>query len=126
MAKGQQQQQPAHPRSRTYKGSTGEMISLEPGKSFTGTFQGAKEITITDRKTHEDKQVMRYSFRDENGKRFVILGAVQLDVAFEEVFEGEGGQEKCLGLMVKIERGEDMKLPGKRTMGTYEVSVWEE
>lgn len=69
---------------------------------------------------------MRYAFRDDAGKPFVILGAVLLDNAFEKVFEGEGGVERCQGLNMKIERGADQKLPGKRTMGTYEISVWEE
>jgi len=69
---------------------------------------------------------MRYSFRDENGKKRVLLGRAMLDSAFEEMFEQEGGMDKCIGLNIKIERGEDEKLPGRRTMGTYDLTVWEE
>lgn len=89
-------------------------------------FQGAKEITITDQVTKADKQVMQYSFRDDAGKKFVLLGAYQLDLAFEEVFEKEGGAERCMGMNFKIERGEDSRLKGNRTMGTYSISVWED
>jgi hypothetical protein len=49
-----------------------------------------------------------------------------LDQAFEDMYDAEGGYDKCVGLNIKISRGEDEELPGKRTMGTYELSVWEE
>ncbi len=69
---------------------------------------------------------MIYNFRNEAGKKEGILGRPMLDNAFIEMFEGLGGEDKVEGMYVAIERGDDQKLPGKRTMGTYEVSCWED
>lgn len=113
------------PRARSYKAELPAKVSLEPGESFTGVFQKAGFITINDKETHKDKDVMQYLFRDEKGAKCAMLGAFQLDMCFEEVFEKEGGQEKVQGLKMTVARGEDSKLPGKRTMGNYEITVWD-
>ena len=113
-------------RERSYKPETGESVTIEAGESVEGVFQGEKEVTITDQNTKEKKDIKVYQFRDSNGKKFVILGRAMLDQAFEDMYESEGGHEKCIGLNIRVARGEDKKLPGKRTMGTYELSVWEE
>ncbi len=100
--------------------------SLKVGESIEGTFQNAELITIRDQATKADKEVQKYTFRDEDGGRFAILGAFQLDLAFREVFDGEGGEERCEGLHMTITRGADTKLSRGRTMGNYEITVSEE
>jgi hypothetical protein len=112
-------------RSRSYKADMPAKVSISVGESFTGVFQSAQEIEITDKKTGQLKPVMQYLFRDEKGQKCGMLGAFQLDMCFEEVFEKEGGQEKVQGLKMTINRGDDSKLPGKRTMGNYEITVWD-
>lgn len=112
---------------RKYKTESGDLVrALDEGKSFTGCFQRADSIEITDQNTHKKKDVMRYTFRDSNGAKKVLLGAYQLDESFAEVFKKEGGQEKCQGLMMRVDRLKDTKLSGDRSMGNYEISVWEE
>lgn len=112
---------------RTYKGKQSPSVAInKPGDSFTGAFQDAKEIEITDSRTKEVKWVMRYLFRDKDGNKMAILGRAMLDAAFDDVFEREGGMEKCQGLMMEVRRGDDSKLSGGRTMGNYEIAVWEE
>lgn len=99
--------------------------SLKVNGSIEGTFQSSKTITIRDQTTKQDKEVMCYSFCDETGEPFVLLGTYQLDLAFEGVFDGEGGEEKCQGLHMIITRGDDTKLSRGRTMGNYEITVSE-
>lgn len=113
-------------RERSYKSETGKSVSIEPGESVEGVFQGEKTITIQDQKKREEKEVRLYQFRDPEGKRFVVLGRTMLDEAFDNMYAAEGGYEKAVGLNVKIERGQDEKLSNNRSMGTYELSVWEE
>lgn len=55
-----------------------------------------------------------------------MLGRAGLDATFDDVFAKEGGPEKCAGLNMRIERGQDTKLSRNRTMGNYDVVVWEE
>ena len=93
--------------------------------SVEGTFQRSGLITLIDKKTKAEKEVQRYEFRDDAGQKFVILGRTMLDSAMDRVFEAEGGQEQCIGLVMRIERGEDSRLKGGRTMGDYSVTVWE-
>jgi len=121
----QQEQQDSRRKIRVYKGEMVPMRELNESGSIEGTFQGSKLVEITDTLTKAKKEVQRYLFRDDHGIKFVILGRFMLDTAMEEVFEREGGEEKCIGLQMRIERGEDSKLKGNRTMGNYQVSVWE-
>lgn len=111
---------------RTYQADGGRSVSIEAGDEIAGVFQGEKEITITDSKKGTTKDVRVFMFRDSKGDKFVVLGRTMLDQAFDDMYEAEGGYEKVIGLNVQINRGQDKKLPGKRTMGTYELSVWEE
>lgn len=113
-------------KERTYKADLPKSVPLDAGNEVEGVFQNAKSTTITDKRTKEEKEVMVYTFRDAKGVRFAVLGRFNLDMAFEEVFEREGGMEKCQGLNMRITRGDDSKLSGGRTMGNYEISVWEE
>ncbi len=133
MAVGKQQRQHGNieetadsKKRRTYKSEFAPQVSLQPGDTFDGSLQEVAEITIMDDKRKEEKEVMRYTFRNKDGKRVVILGAVGLDAAFKEMFDAEGGQDRCIGLMVRIERGQNERLSRNRTMGTYAVSCWEE
>lgn len=113
-------------KTRSYKPEGGKSVTIEAGDSIEGVFQGEKEIQITDQNTKAKKDVRVFQFRSPDGERFVILGRSMLDQAFDDLYEAEGGEEKAIGLNMRITRGEDKKLPGKRTMGMYEINVWEE
>lgn len=109
---------------RVFRAELPDKISLEAGEEYTGVFQRAGLIEITDKLTHEKKQVMQYLFRNpETGRKEAILGAFQLDMTFEDLFESLGGQEKVQGMTVKISRGDDSKLAGAKSMGNYEISL---
>ena len=113
-------------KTRNYKPESGRSVTIEVGDSIEGVFQGEKTITITDQNTKEKKDIRMFQFRDADGLRFVILGRSMLDQAFDDLYEAEGGEEKAIGLNMRISRPEDRKLPGKRTMGIYSIDVWEE
>lgn len=113
-------------KQRNYKPESGRSVTIEVGESIEGVFQGEKTITITDQNTKEKKDVRVFQFRDADGLKFVILGRSMLDQAFDDMYEAEGGEEKAIGLNMRISRPEDKKLPGKRTMGIYALDVWEE
>lgn len=49
-----------------------------------------------------------------------------LDQAFDDMYEAENGEANVVGLNMLIRRGPDKKLSNRRTMGTYEIEVWEE
>ena len=117
---------PADRKSRNYSPDPGKSVTIEVNDSIEGVYQGEKTITITDQNTKEKKDIRMFQFRTSAGDRFVILGRTMLDQAIDEMYEAEGGEEKCIGLNMRISRGADEKLPGKRTMGTYEIEVWEE
>lgn len=116
------------------KGATRSTSALAPtrkiivGGQIVGVFQKAKLATIQDTETHEDKEVMVYTFRDpKTGELFAVLGGrVGLDNAFEDMFLQHGGMEKCAGMMVAIERGEDSERSGGRkgSIGNYDVFAW--
>lgn len=111
---------------RKYRGEMPPSVTLEVGKSIEGTFQGMKVVTITDQNTEEEKDVRVYTFRDSKGKKFAMLGRAGLDATFDDLFQKEGGPEKCAGLNMRIERVQDTKLSRNRSMGNYDVAVWEE
>jgi hypothetical protein len=98
------------------------------GGQIVGVFQKAKLATIQDTETHEDKEVMVYTFRDpKSGELFAVLGGrVGLDNAFDDMFLQNGGMEKTAGMMVAIERGDDSERSGGRkgSIGNYEVFSW--
>lgn len=97
------------------------------GGQIVGVFQKAKVSEIHDTNTKELKPVMIYTFRDpQTGEIFSVLGGrVGLDNAFENLFLELGGQEKVVGMMVAIERGEDIERSGAAgVIGTYDVYAW--
>lgn len=101
---------------------------LIEGGQIAGIFVKAKMATIQDTETHEDKEVMVYTFRDRTtGEPFAVLGGrVGLDNAFDDLFMRQGGQEKVSGMMVVIERGEDSERSNGRKgiIGNYDVFAW--
>lgn len=111
---------------RNYKGELAPSVSIKAGESIEGVFQGEKTIELTDQETGADKDVRVFMFRDFDGKPFVILGRTMLDQVFDDVYKAERGVDNAIGLNMKISRGEDEKLTGKRTMGTYSIEVWED
>lgn len=113
-------------KGRAYRAEMAKSVTIEPGDQIEGVFQGEKEVSITDHNTGVKKDVRVYQFRDRDGKKFVVLGRFMLDQGFDELYEKEGGHDKVVGCNIAISRGDDEKLPGKRTMGTYELTIWEE
>jgi len=101
---------------------------IEVGSQIVGVFQKAKLATIQDTETHEDKEVMVYTFRDpKSGEIFAILGGrTGLDNAMDDMFIQNGGPDKTVGMMVAIERGENSERSGGRKgfIGNYEVYSW--
>lgn len=111
---------------RSYKGELPPQAKVEVGDVVAGYFVAMKTITMKDQNTHEPKDVRVYTLRDKDGKKFAVLGRTMLDTAFDEVIEREGGLETMQGMVVRIERAEDTKLKGGRTLGNYEITCWEE
>jgi hypothetical protein len=97
---------------------------------IVGVFQSAKIQTINDINTKLPKDIMVYNFREQGtGARFAVLGGrTGMDAAFDTLFMEMGGAEKLAGMVVCIERGEDLaRGEGKAgSIGTYNVYAWNE
>jgi hypothetical protein len=110
---------------RSFKRSGEGFTPLNENEEITGKFVRMRNITITDRLTHDKKTIRAYDLEAENGEAFCISGRALLDDAFNDVFESVP-KEKLAGQTITIKRGEDVDTPteGNR-MGTYEILLWE-
>jgi hypothetical protein len=118
---------PQPPAGRSFKRSGEGFTPINEGEEIKGKFVRMRNVTITDRTTHERKTIKAYDLILEDGSAASISGRALLDDAFQDVFDAIGA-DKLAGQTISIIRGEDVETATTETtghmMGTYEIIVW--
>lgn len=82
-------------------------LQLEEGQMFEGFLIDKGPTTITDKRTREPKQVMRYKFELASGARVSLIGTTMIDSAFSGVV----ADGTCLA---RVARGANREVNGNR------------
>ena len=112
------------------KGEQLPQVKLEkPGDEASGYFQGFKIAMLDDEKAGK-KPVRYYEFVDviDPKKRFVVSGRLMLDMAYDDVLRDIQETDPDFhmeGELITLRRLDTTKLKGGRTLGNYEVIVYE-
>jgi hypothetical protein len=100
----------------------------QPGDMTSGLFVGYKVISLDDMDSANGKKDVRYyEFAEEGNsdKRFVVSGKLMLDQAFDTAARKLGGVDRMKDKIVQFTRLEDTRLDARRSLGNYEIEVFE-
>lgn len=123
---------PAKPGRKSLFKAKGEQLPQkkleQPGDMVSGIFMGYKVVMLDDMDSpNGQKPVRYYEFAEESNpdQLFVCSGKLMLDQAFDTAVRKMGSIERIQGKIVQFTRLQDSRLDSKRSLGNYELEIFE-